>query len=40
MKKRIVLLLAAALLLGSWLNRFRRGRRSAQRASAPARQIT
>ena len=26
MKKRTVLLLAAALLLGSWLNRFRRGR--------------
>ena len=26
MKKRTVLLLAAALLLGSWLNRLRRGR--------------
>ena len=26
----------AALLLGSWLNRFRRGRRSARRASVPA----
>ena len=36
MKKRTVLLLAAALLLGSWLNRFRRGRRSARRASVPA----
>ena len=36
MKKRTVLLLAAALLLGSLLNRFRRGRRSARRASVPA----
>ena len=36
MKKRTVLLLAAALLLGSLLNRFRRGRRSTRRASVPA----
>ena len=36
MKKRTVLLLAAALLLGSLFNRFRRGRRSARRASVPA----